>query len=146
MDLSAVFGEQGRDILARCVAALRQAVRVEEVWLFGSCARGNATPESDLDLLVVLRDDHGLARPNLECHRAIRCLYSGIPTDVLAISSTQWRGEQANPFGPFEDVCREGVRLYGDTVKLFQRLSGREYAGPLLPPPTLAGGKTEPTG
>jgi len=114
LDLSAAYGERGRDILARCVAALRQAVPVEEVWLFGSCARGKATPESDLDLLVVLRDDHGLARPHLECYRAIRGLYSGIPADVLAISSTQWQREQASPFGLFDDVCREGVRLYAD--------------------------------
>lgn len=114
LDLSAVYGEQGRDILARCVAALRQAVPVEEVWLFGSCARGSATSESDLDLLVVLREDHGLARPNLECYRAVRRLRSGIPADVLAISSTQWQREQRDPFGLFDDVCREGVRLYGD--------------------------------
>jgi len=114
LDLSAACGERGRDILARCVAALRQAVPVEEVWLFGSCARGNAASESDLDLLVVLRDDHGLARPNLECYRAIRRLYSGIPADVLAISSTQWQRERASPLGLFDDVCREGIRLCGD--------------------------------
>lgn len=116
-DLTRCFGGAASDLVARVVAALRGAVPVEEVWLFGSCARGEAKPDSDLDLLVVLADDHGLARPTLACYRAIRELHTGVPIDVMAISRSRWEREQAQRFGLFGDVCREGVKLYADGRK-----------------------------
>jgi len=111
------------------------------------------------DLLVVLADGHGLARPTLACYRTIRRLHTGIPTDVLAISRTRWEREQAEPFGLLGEVGREGVKLYAkteyianrypgfddqpphltelrefvkNTRKLFELLSARKYAGPEL--------------
>jgi predicted nucleotidyltransferase len=117
VDLVRVFGSKADGFLARCLAALCLALPVEEVWLFGSCARGEARPDSDLDLLVVLGDGHGLARPTLACYRTIRRLHSGIPTDVMAISKSRWDQECANPFGLFGDVCREGIQVYADRSK-----------------------------
>ena len=114
VDLTRFFGPSARGVLSRFLAALRRELPVEEVWLFGSCARGDAQPDSDLDLLVVLADGHGLARPTLACYRAIRRLHSGIPTDVLAIPRTRWEREQAEPFGLLGEVAREGVQLYAN--------------------------------
>ena len=74
-----IFGEQARGLAGRLVTALRESLPVEEVWLFGLFACGNAGPDSDLDLLVVLADDHGMARPTLACYRAIRKLHTGSP-------------------------------------------------------------------
>lgn len=116
-DLTRFFGGRAGDFVERAVAALRGAGPVEEVWLFGSCARGDAKPDSDLDLLVVLADDHGLARPTLVCYRAIRKLHTGIPTDVMAVSRSRWKREQAEPFGLFGDVYRDGVKLYANGPK-----------------------------
>ena len=116
-DLTRLFGARAHGLTGRIVSALRQAVPVAEIWLFGSCARGEAQPDSDLDLLVVLADDHGLARPTLACYRAMRKLHTGIPTDVVAISRSRWEQEQAQPFGLFGDVCREGVKLYANGRK-----------------------------
>ncbi len=112
LDLARVFGERGRGLAERLVTALRQAVPVEEIWLFGSCARGDAQPGSDLDLLVVLADDHGLIRPNLTCFKAVNHLPGTPPADVLAITKTQWDYEQRHPFGLFGDATHEGVCLY----------------------------------
>ena len=47
----------------RAVEALRAKVPVREVWLFGSYAEGKAGKDSDVDLFVVLADDHGLEEP-----------------------------------------------------------------------------------
>ena len=114
LDLSSVFGEKGKDILQRCVAALRANLPVEEVWTFGSCARGDAKPDSDLDLLAVLSDNHGLTRPNLACYRAVRPLPNRPPIDILAITRSQWEFEKAHPFGLFGDVYQQGVQIYAD--------------------------------
>ena len=111
-DLTSLFGARAHGLAGRIVSALRQAVPVEEIWLFGSCARGEAKPDSDLDLLVVLADDHGLARPNLACFQAVNHLPEVPPADVLAISKSRWDRERAHPFGLLGDASQEGVCLY----------------------------------
>ena len=113
-DLSGVFGPRGRDILFDAVAALRARLPVTEIWLFGSCARGAARKDSDLDLLVALRDNHGLLRPTLECFKIVNHLPNPIGADVIAIKQSQWRAEQERPFGLFGAVVREGICLYAE--------------------------------
>ena len=113
-DLSRIFGEKARGLTDRIVAALRQAVPVEEIWLFGSCARGDAKPDSDLDLLVVLADNHGLARPNLACFKAVSRLWPRPPIDVVAISKSRWEFEQQHPFGMFGEAFQKGIQLYAN--------------------------------
>jgi len=63
VNLTRLFGLKAEDFSSRSLATLRQALPVEEVWILGSCARGEAKPGSNLDMLVVLADNHGLARP-----------------------------------------------------------------------------------
>jgi predicted nucleotidyltransferase len=50
------MAQPDQDILERCrkVLALHYGARLRKLILFGSAARGEAGPESDLDLLVVL--------------------------------------------------------------------------------------------
>lgn len=114
LDLTRVFGKRGHGLIDRIVTALRQSVPLEEIWMFGSCARGEPGPGSDLDLLVVLPDDHGLARPTLECYRAIQQLHSGVPIDVVATTRSRWERDSRDGFGPIGDAFREGIRLYGN--------------------------------
>lgn len=113
-DLTRFLGKQARGLTDRIVNALRQAVPVEEIWLFGSCARGDAGPDSDVDLLVVLANNHGLARPTLECYRAIQRLHSGVPFDVVATTRTTWDRDSVDGFGPIGDAAREGIKLYAN--------------------------------
>jgi len=43
--------------LSEVVARLVDAYRPEEIYLFGSCARGDQGPDSDYDIMVVVPDD-----------------------------------------------------------------------------------------
>lgn len=45
------------DQIQQTVATYFRDKPVKKVWLFGSYARGEATPESDVDLLFVFKDD-----------------------------------------------------------------------------------------
>jgi len=55
--LAAVADQAGIiDIVSRYADALRETISLEGVYLFGSYARGDATPESDIDVLVVSPD------------------------------------------------------------------------------------------
>ena len=112
VELPAVPGERGQGVLPRCVAALVDALPVEEVWVFGSCARGEATDNSDLDLLVVLADGHGLARPNLASFQTAAKVRHRPPLDVIAITQSQWAYEQNHPFGLYGEIALNGVKIY----------------------------------
>jgi hypothetical protein len=112
VDLPVGIGQGAQDVLPRCVAALVEQLPVEEVWLFGSCARGEATDDSDVDLLVVLADGHGLARPNLASFQSAAKVRHRPPLDVIAITQSQWAYEQAHPFGLYGEIARSGLKVY----------------------------------
>ena len=95
----------------RAVEALRAELPVREVWLFGSQVEGGANEHSDVDLFVVLADDHGLARPNLACLGSVSGLKDRPPVDVIALSESRWREEKAKPFGLYGDIIGKGRRL-----------------------------------
>ena len=50
-------GTPDEAMLRRITAAIVEAVQPERVIPFGSAARGEMTPKSDLDLLVIIKDD-----------------------------------------------------------------------------------------
>ncbi|HYB42919.1 MAG TPA: nucleotidyltransferase domain-containing protein [Candidatus Methylomirabilis sp.] len=82
---------------------------VREVWLFGSLARGTATPRSDADLLIVVdRDDR---RP---LDRAPEFLFSleglGRPADVLVLTDAEWKAREGSAL--HREVVTRGIRLH----------------------------------
>jgi predicted nucleotidyltransferase len=85
--LDAAFYEQVRD---RLVAAFPDVVRVV---LFGSRATGRATPDSDVDLLVVLP---GNDRPALRAAR-VRLALRGLPVafDLVVLSPDEFERSRA---------------------------------------------------
>jgi uncharacterized protein len=61
----------------------------EEVWLFGSQARGDAGPDSDMDFLVVVGDS---AQPGHHRAREARSIVREIPVskDIVVLTRKQW--------------------------------------------------------
>lgn len=102
------------DTVSRIVAELREGLeelygpRLERMVLFGSQARGDAAPDSDVDVLVVL---HGEVRPVEEIRRtgglvSEVSLRAGMDVAVNFISADRFRSE-ASPF--VLNVHRDGV-------------------------------------
>lgn len=84
--------------------------RLERVVLFGSQARGDATPESDVDVLVVLE---GEVRPGEEIRRTSEivgdlALAYGMDISRVFVSAEQFR-EGRRPF--LVNVRREGISV-----------------------------------
>ena len=60
-----------RETLARCLEAMNGALPLREVWLFGSHARGDARPDSDVDLCLAAAQQFRLAmRPVMASRRS----------------------------------------------------------------------------
>jgi predicted nucleotidyltransferase len=83
----------------------------ERIYLFGSAARGDGGPDSDLDFCVVLPDDAPESLYKPEFRRALRGI--GIAADVvrLPVSDFDARGAHVAASLPAA-ILREGRLLY----------------------------------
>ena len=75
------------DTIAEAVRLLVQAANPTRVILFGSYARGDARDDSDLDLLVVLRELVNKRAEMVRLRNLLRPLR--IPVDVIVVSQDE---------------------------------------------------------
>lgn len=97
--------------LQAAIDTLIDAARPERIILFGSHARGDARPDSDLDFLVIEAEVEDRAKEMVRLRRALRPLR--IPVDILVYSSedvARW-GDQ--PGSALYWALREGKVVYG---------------------------------
>ena len=90
--------EAGRRISAAALTA--------RVILFGSYARGEADPRSDLDLLVIEPEVENAAEESVRLHRTLRGL--GVPADIVVVDEDLARRRAAVAGTMVERALREG--------------------------------------
>jgi hypothetical protein len=112
---------------AQVLGRLRDAINGWEqpptlVVLFGSVARGDATPDSDLDLLVVrpagCDPDEPTWRRQLSQLQSNGTEWTGNDTRVLEFGEGELQDPGAGPV--LADAARDGIELYG-TMRLLRR-------------------------
>jgi predicted nucleotidyltransferase len=97
--------------LQTLLARLEEAFRPEQVWLFGSRARGDAQAGSDWDLLVVVPDDTN--EEDLSPSVSWRLQRnSGVYADVILYRSSEFMDDLGAVNTVLYDVKREGVLIY----------------------------------
>jgi len=89
---------------------LRSRMLAEQVWLFGSHARGTAGTDSDIDLLAVI--------PNSSASRYQRAVAArrelsafNLPMDIVVLTHDEWEKETKAPSSLSSTVAREGIAL-----------------------------------
>ena len=84
---------------------------ISEAYLFGSFARGEQTPDSDVDLYIVTKD---AAKRPLAYGALVRkaLLWMKRPKDVLCSSSDAFAQRSHDLSTPEYIVAREGVKIY----------------------------------
>lgn len=93
------------------VERLIEAYRPERIYLFGSVARGEAGPDSDYDLLLVVPDDAPPACCDSDLgYRALRG--TGIAADVLIWTRSRFERRKRVVASLPATVLREGRLLY----------------------------------
>lgn len=97
--------------LAEIVRRLVEAFQPERVYLFGSMARGDAGPDSDYDLMVVVPDD---AAPERQRSRlAYEVLWgTGTAADVLVWKKDYFDRRLHLQASLPSTILREGTLLY----------------------------------
>ena len=90
----------------KAAQALLEAAPGSRVILFGSYARGDAKPESDLDFLVVEPQVKARRSEMVRLSDVLRCL--GIHADVLVVSEENFREWAGVPGSVLYDAAQEG--------------------------------------
>ena len=119
--LLALAGLRG-EVVRRLRERLSGWPDLNAAWLFGSVARGEATSDSDIDLLIVADDlDSPEAHDRLtELISDVRS-WTGNETQVVEHSPASWRRlvRAKNPL--VAQIRRDGIALKGDTACLRER-------------------------
>ena len=90
----------------QAVELLRQAAPGSTIIVFGSCARGLITEDSDLDVLVVEPTVTSRDEEMVRLRKVLRPL--GIPADVLVASKDTFEYWSDTPNTIYYEVAREG--------------------------------------
>jgi uncharacterized protein len=101
----------GDGVLGEIVKRLVDAYEPERIYLFGSTARGDAGPDSDYDLLLLVRDD---APAELRDSKlAYQVLWDvGAAADVIVWEKSRFERRARVVCSLPATVLREGVLLY----------------------------------
>jgi len=105
-----VYGMKSDEQLHEIVQRIVEAVHPLRVILFGSTARGEAGPQSDLDILIVVPD--GTHRFNTtqavyQCLRGLR-----VAVDVVVATESDVREYGNSPVLIYREALRDGRELY----------------------------------
>ena len=103
-------GIAARDRIREMVRVIVERFRPEKVILFGSHARGEAGPDSDVDLLVVMQVEGSKREQSVE----IRCALSGIraPKDIVVATPDEFESYRGVVGTVIRPALREGKVLY----------------------------------
>jgi uncharacterized protein len=96
--------------LRRLTDVLAQAAKPKYIILFGSQARGDASDNSDFDLMIVEYDVADRGREMVRLNRILRPL--DIPVDLLVVSAQNFEYWRDTPGNVYFEAASEGEILY----------------------------------
>ncbi|MCH8880548.1 MAG: nucleotidyltransferase domain-containing protein [Planctomycetes bacterium] len=98
------------ELLNELVRRIVDAVHPLRIILFGSAARGDMGPHSDLDVLVVLRDGTQTTHAENEIYR--RMWGFGFAKDIIVVTEDDVRRHASNPYLVIHTALTQGKDLY----------------------------------
>jgi len=103
--------QEYRGVLIQCLEAMNRVMPLREVYLFGSHARGDARPDSDVDLCLVADGANEQLKAAQRCRRAIRSIRPKPAFTLVPISPRRLEEKKAIGDFFFATVLNEGVLL-----------------------------------
>ena len=98
-------------VLSELVESIVETAQPERIILFGSAARGDMGPDSDLDILVVVPDltENCLAMAQEIYHRLRGLRYA---KDILVVKDCDFQRHRDNPYLIYHTAATTGKELY----------------------------------
>lgn len=103
-------------LLSYIASGISSAIPTDSIYIFGSFARGEETPTSDIDIFVVTSDAN--ERPLQYAAMAAKevadgIIESGYDYDLLTRPRQSYESRKKKPTSIDGVVSREGVKIYG---------------------------------
>jgi predicted nucleotidyltransferase len=97
-------------ILDELVQRIVQAIGPRRILLFGSAARDDLGPNSDLDVLVIMPDGVHRRQTAQKIYRSLAGI--GVSKDIVVVTESDVREYADNPSLVIYPALREGKELY----------------------------------
>lgn len=122
-----------RQAIAEFITELQNlfASNLYSVILYGSKARDDAKPDSDIDLLIVLTDEAWQKRQQISRISSTISLNYDVLLMPKIITLAHWQKMTSDPFSFFREVFKDGLPVYGES-SFFAPLLHHDVA-PLVP-------------
>ena len=90
---------------------------ITDIILFGSAARSEVTPDSDIDLLI-LTNQQNLSEIRKRIHEIIYpiSLAASTPITTIVITQQEFTTWTKNKLSFTEEIIKEGIQLYGEIL------------------------------
>lgn len=103
--------EQHREPLQKCLEAFARARNIRAIYLFGSHARGDARPDSDVDLCIVADGAEKQLETAADFRRQISGIYPRPSLTLIPIAPMRLAEKRAKGDFFFDTVLEEGILL-----------------------------------
>jgi predicted nucleotidyltransferase len=100
-----------REPLARCLEAFARARHVRAVYLFGSHARGQAGPDSDVDLCIVADNAEKQFETARDFRRELWGIWPRPPFTLLPLAPLRLQEKKDRGDDFFQTVLNEGILI-----------------------------------
>jgi uncharacterized protein len=103
--------------IEEATARLVKAYQPEAIYLFGSYAWGEPNDDSDVDFMVILKDDAEMAWDAFRiANRALKNI--AFPTDVLINKHHSFEQRAEHPSSLEFKIKKEGILVYGNSRRM----------------------------
>ena len=103
-------GGPTQELLEEAVRRILSVLRPRRIILFGSAARGNMGPDSDLDIMIIMPDDVHRRKAVQMASRALFDL--GMPKDIVVVTESDVKNYGTNPSLVIAPALSEGREIY----------------------------------
>jgi uncharacterized protein len=99
-----------RQVIDEMAKRIAEQFHPEKIILFGSMARGDHTGDSDVDLLVIVREVDDRRKLRIEIHSAVSGM--GLPKDIIVLTTEEFERKRSIPGTIAYPADQEGKVLY----------------------------------
>lgn len=96
--------------LKETIQRIARTAHPKKILLFGSAARGEMGPNSDLDLLVIVADGQHRRKTAQEIYRSL--IGVGFASDIVVVTESDVETYRENPGTVISSALREGRCVY----------------------------------
>jgi len=92
------------------VDKITSSVNPDKIFLFGSYAYGSPTPDSDLDLAVIMENVPSKHKESVKLYKLLKGI--DLPKDIIVSSREEFEFYKNEPGSVFKTINEKGVVLY----------------------------------